>query len=279
MHPSQMDWDTCLPLCEFAINNAYQDSVKNTPFFLNLGYHPPLPDLVALTNQSPIYVEEMRNALELAKKHLLAAQNRMASLANKSRKDIEYKANDWAYVSNKNFHLKFAGSKKLFSRYIGPFRILRTVGPVACELDVPPEILSYDKFHVSLLKPYYNGGKPVLAPPPCLLPSGHEEDEVETIIEHQGTGKNRQYLLKWKDSGMPTWHTVSDIPNCKGLSAEYMKKFKKGKITPRPPLTKRSLKDKPSSHKPIQTPVPSRRSKRLAEALQNGSIIYIPPVA
>ena len=43
-------------------------------------------------------------------------------------------------------------------------------------------------------------------------------------------------------------------------------------------MTKKSIKDKPS--RVLQDPsVPSRRSKRLAEALQNGSILWVPNVA
>ena len=57
-------------------------------------------------------------------------------------------------------------------------------------------MLSYDKFHVSMLKPYFGGGKPVKVPPPACLQTGHAEDEVESIIEHQGTGENRHFLLK-----------------------------------------------------------------------------------
>ena len=41
--PTQQDWDTHLPTVEFAINNAYQESVKATPFVLNYGQHPHTP--------------------------------------------------------------------------------------------------------------------------------------------------------------------------------------------------------------------------------------------
>ncbi len=44
--PNQSDWDKHLPLVEFAINNAYQASVKETPFFLNYGQHPHTPAII-----------------------------------------------------------------------------------------------------------------------------------------------------------------------------------------------------------------------------------------
>ena len=41
--PQQDNWDELLPMAEFAINNAYQESTGDTPFYLNFGKHPRLP--------------------------------------------------------------------------------------------------------------------------------------------------------------------------------------------------------------------------------------------
>jgi len=41
--PLQDDWDDHLATAEFAINNSYQESVKNTPFRLNNGRDPRTP--------------------------------------------------------------------------------------------------------------------------------------------------------------------------------------------------------------------------------------------
>lgn len=42
--PKMDNWDLMLPVTEFAINNSYQESIKDTPFFANYGKHPRLPD-------------------------------------------------------------------------------------------------------------------------------------------------------------------------------------------------------------------------------------------
>ena len=34
VNPRQDDWDTLLPVLEFAINNSFQESIQGTPFFL-----------------------------------------------------------------------------------------------------------------------------------------------------------------------------------------------------------------------------------------------------
>ena len=35
----QTNWDELLPLCQFAINNSFQTSTGESPFFLNSGQH------------------------------------------------------------------------------------------------------------------------------------------------------------------------------------------------------------------------------------------------
>ena len=67
VQPSQMNWDWCLPLCEFSINNAYQDSIRISPFFLNYGMHSPYSDIVALAQVNDVYVQDMEKGLMKAK--------------------------------------------------------------------------------------------------------------------------------------------------------------------------------------------------------------------
>jgi hypothetical protein len=49
--------------------------------------------------------------------------------------------------------LRFGLKGKLTPRFIGPFRILQRVGPVAYKVDLPPPLAKvHDVFHVSLLR-------------------------------------------------------------------------------------------------------------------------------
>jgi hypothetical protein len=41
--PSQDDWVEWLPQAEFSVNNAWQESIKNTPFMLHFGQQPRTP--------------------------------------------------------------------------------------------------------------------------------------------------------------------------------------------------------------------------------------------
>jgi hypothetical protein len=49
----QDDWDELLDCAEFAVNNAWQESIKNTHFFLNFGQHPRTPIGRSAENQGP----------------------------------------------------------------------------------------------------------------------------------------------------------------------------------------------------------------------------------
>ena len=42
--PKMDNWDDMLPVLEFAVNNSYQDSIKDAPFYANYGKHPRIPD-------------------------------------------------------------------------------------------------------------------------------------------------------------------------------------------------------------------------------------------
>ncbi|XP_016743099.1 uncharacterized protein [Gossypium hirsutum] len=51
--------------------------------------------------------------------------------------------------------MRFGRKGKLSARFIRPYQILKRVGPVAYQLDLPPKLdRIYDMFHVSMLRRY-----------------------------------------------------------------------------------------------------------------------------
>ncbi|XP_052880525.1 uncharacterized protein LOC128286831 [Gossypium arboreum] len=72
-------------------------------------------------------------------------------------KDIEYSVADLVFlkVSPWKKVLRFSDKGKLSPRFIGSYRILKRVGPVAYQLELPPELdCIHDVFHVSMLRCY-----------------------------------------------------------------------------------------------------------------------------
>ena len=109
-------------------------------------------------------------------------------------------------------------TKKLLSKYIGPFKVKRVVSSTAYELDLPPSMKIHPVFHLSKLKPLKESesawaGRQLEAesarPPPELInEAGEEEWTVERVVKQRTVkhGRNQtrvEYLVKWR--GYPEW--------------------------------------------------------------------------
>ncbi|GJT76096.1 hypothetical protein Tco_1042821 [Tanacetum coccineum] len=89
------------------------------------------------------------------KNRLLAARSRQKSYADGRAKLLEFEVGDMVLlkVSPWKGTVRFGKREKLSPRYIGPFRILARVGPVAYTLELPEELKEiHSTFHVSNLK-------------------------------------------------------------------------------------------------------------------------------
>jgi hypothetical protein len=51
--PYQTDWGAYLAVAEFAMNNAWNQRIQNTPFMFKFGQHPDTPEVVALPGRNP----------------------------------------------------------------------------------------------------------------------------------------------------------------------------------------------------------------------------------
>nr|GFA72284.1 putative reverse transcriptase domain-containing protein [Tanacetum cinerariifolium] len=89
------------------------------------------------------------------KNRLLAARSRQKSYVDVRRKPLELEVGDRVMlkVSPWKGVIRFGKRGKLSPRYIGPFKILSRIGPVAYKLDLPRELHGiHNTFHVSKLK-------------------------------------------------------------------------------------------------------------------------------
>ncbi|KAD2805491.1 hypothetical protein E3N88_38868 [Mikania micrantha] len=86
---------------------------------------------------------------------MAAARDRQKSYADKRRKPLEFQVGDKVLlkVSPWKGVIRFGKRGKLNPRYIGPFEILKRIGPVAYQLNLPAELDGvHNVFHVSNLK-------------------------------------------------------------------------------------------------------------------------------
>ena len=99
------DWDAKLACAEFAINNSWQATVKNTPFFLNYGQHPLTPATKQLPSTVPKaadFAEGIVKSVKEARKCMEAAQQKMKARADKHRREVVYSPGDMVMLSMKN---------------------------------------------------------------------------------------------------------------------------------------------------------------------------------
>ncbi|GJU63564.1 reverse transcriptase domain-containing protein [Tanacetum coccineum] len=103
----------------------------------------------------PELVQETTEKISHIKDRLKVARDRQKSYADKRRKPLEFSVGDYVLlkVSHWKGVVRFRKKGKLAPRFVGPFKIIEKVGPVAYQLDLPEELNGvHDTFHMSNLK-------------------------------------------------------------------------------------------------------------------------------
>nr|GFC49706.1 putative reverse transcriptase domain-containing protein [Tanacetum cinerariifolium] len=139
-------YDKHLALAEFSYNNSYHASIKAAPFEALYGRK--CRSLVCWSEVGDAQLtglELIRKTTETIvqiKNRLLAARSRQKSYMDVRRKPLEFEVGDRVMlkVSPWKGMIRFRKRGKLSPRYIGPFKILSRIGPVAYKLDLPQEL-------------------------------------------------------------------------------------------------------------------------------------------
>ena len=118
------------------------------------------------------------------------------------------------------------GARKQEFLYDGPFVVKRIIRPEVVELEGLPRGAP-NRINVQFLRKYHRdlGSEELrrVAPPPkaTVDSSGNIVYEVEKIIDVSGTGRRRQYRVKWKGFRHPTWEPLANLRGC----AQAIKEF------------------------------------------------------
>ncbi len=209
--PRQDNWDDLLAPLEFAVNNAFNESIQDTPFYLNYGRHPRLPTDLNMAkkpskNKEAVdYIGNIEKAIARAKVCLQAAQQRQKKYADAHRVDLQFNVGDKVFLSSRHIALKAVGARKMLALWLGPFEILARPSNVNYELKIPEHYQFHPVFHVSMLRPCYDNGYNEEQPPMIMI-DGEEEFELSQILQHRPLTKQRgdsgiKYLVKWKGYG------------------------------------------------------------------------------
>jgi hypothetical protein len=152
-------WDKSLPYAEFSYNNSYQASLKMSPFEALYSRKCRTPLYWDQTGERKLFgpeiIQEAEEQVQQIRENLRTAQSRQKSYADTRRRLLEFKEGDYVYlkVSPLRGMRRFKVKGKLSPRFIGPFLILKRVGEVAYQLELPDHLADvHDVFHVSQLK-------------------------------------------------------------------------------------------------------------------------------
>ncbi|KAI3704089.1 hypothetical protein L1987_74302 [Smallanthus sonchifolius] len=145
---ARITWESHLPLVEFSYNNSYHTSIKAAPF--EALYSKPMKINLQVPNlySKPLKIVQIQN-------RMAAARDRQKNYADKRRKPLEFQVGGMVIlkVSPWKGVIRFGKRGKLNPRYVGPFKIIKRIGPVAYQLDQPEGLSGvHDVFHVSNLK-------------------------------------------------------------------------------------------------------------------------------
>ncbi|GJX50013.1 reverse transcriptase domain-containing protein [Tanacetum coccineum] len=157
-------WERHLSLVEFSYNNSYHASIKAAPFEALYGRK--CRSLVCWAEVGdvqltrPEIIHETTKKIVQIRQRLQDARDRQRSYANVRRKPLEFQVGDRVMlkVSPRKGVIRFRKRGKLNPRYIGPFKILKRIGPVAYKLELPEELSNvHSTFHISNLKKCLSG--------------------------------------------------------------------------------------------------------------------------
>ena len=104
---------------------------------------------------------------------------------------------------------------KLKARFVGPFPIVRSIGPNAYEVDLPPSFRAHRTINCECIRPYLKpeGYGRAYQPPPVIVSSEGDFYTPERIIAKRVRNKTVQYLIRWKgySPDSDTWEPLEHL--------------------------------------------------------------------
>jgi hypothetical protein len=219
--PNQSDWDTALPMIAFALNSSYNNSTEATAYEVVLGFTPasPFDRLLGFRPEQRVldkhsWIQHRLEQLRHAKLALDVARSRMISTPTYDK--CPYQVGDSCWLSTKHLKLKTTGSRKLVPRFVGPYKVIKVVNPVAVKLELPSHMKVHPVFHISELRTVPEGTR-FHSQPAAVEVEGISEYIIDKILDHRVAQiKNKpgyKFLVKWLGYGPDhnSWLTEDDF--------------------------------------------------------------------
>ncbi|WVZ19821.1 hypothetical protein V8G54_007143 [Vigna mungo] len=208
----------------FTYNNSFQSSIGMMPFEALYGRKCRMPlcwfqeGEAVLTE--PEIIQQTTEKVKQIQERLKATQSRQKSYADKRRKPLEFAEEDHVFLKlNRTAGVgRVVRPKKLSPRFLGPYQILRCIGPVAYKLALPPPLSKiHPVFHVSQPRKYIADQSHVLEADNIQIRGDCSVElqpvRVEKFMRSRPFGKATTLIkVIWDDrTGDTTWEREEDM--------------------------------------------------------------------
>ena len=178
----QDDWARYLPIVEFAHNNWTNETTRESPFQILMGYHP-RADWTDTSTSLPrvsTRLEQLQTARDKAQELMRRAQQSWV----KHRDTPRYQVGDQVWLEGHHLCTHQPTAKPAPKRH-SPFQVVEVMSLINYRLQLPTQWSIHDVFHTDLLTPYQETRthRPNYLRPPPELVDGVEEFEVEKILD------------------------------------------------------------------------------------------------
>ncbi len=209
VNQNQNNWVQLLLTAQFVYNNTWNETMKETPFWVNYEYNLKVwQELQAHRSQSQ---KVMLDIAEIKKLHK-NLMNRIQQQTEQMTEAKPFVVEERVYLRTDNIHVRWR-SKKLNNKSIELFKIKRNIKKLSYELDLLKEMWIHSVFHVFMLQCCNQFIPLQIIKTSVKL---NEEYQVENILEQQMISEKTHYLVKWKEynTSENTWKLKENLLNC-----------------------------------------------------------------
>jgi hypothetical protein len=229
----QSNWPDQLPLVEFAMNSAINESTRYTPLELNYGWMPKL--IGGLDFESPRegvkqFVENIRNVLDKTFNKLVTQRMRQAVKANRHcQKGQKFNVGDLILLSTENLSLPKGRARKLLPKYLGPYKVLTANhSSLTYKVELLPDLKArriHDIFHEKVLKLYVEKDAKQFPKRETRVQYnvGNDPDQewvVRSVEDHKWS-PGLTFRVRW-ELGDATWEPLNVVKDLEALD-QYLK--------------------------------------------------------